>query len=339
MKRGTHIKHVLEFWVLFGINGVMLWFFRGYFYLVIAVAMLLLFLYAMISVHVVKKHVTISVQMPGTTLPKGTKFFVKITIRNQCFLPLVKGKLSLRVGNDFIGEPQELDLILPVNGKGEDSTLLPLSSSYVGKVVVCAERFELEDMLGLHSVVLPLSLEEHIYILPEGMMEEELDLNAYQAGMAEAEESKLKGNDFSDVSEVREYIPGDAMKNIHWKLSAKKDVLMVKERLRMSTGKLLMVVALDVEKPEQLDQTVERVYGLGCQLIRRQVPVTIFWWSGRNNEICQASAESEYEWQEAIIQLFSHGAGNGYVLQHFQRLQPGSGCLLINNEGIFVVEG
>ena len=76
MKRGTHIKHVLEFWVLFGINGVLLWFFRGYFYLVIAVAMLLLFLYAMISVHVVKKHVTISVQMPGTTLPKSTKFFV-----------------------------------------------------------------------------------------------------------------------------------------------------------------------------------------------------------------------------------------------------------------------
>ena len=142
--------------------------------------------------------------------------------------------------------------------------------------MVCAERFELEDMLGLHSVILPLSVEEHIYILPEGTMEAELDLNAYQAGMAEVEESKLKGNDFSDVSEVREYIPGDAMKNIHWKLSAKKDLLMVKERLRMSTGKLLMVVALDAEKPEQLDQTVERVYGLGRQLIRRQVPVTLF---------------------------------------------------------------
>ena len=41
-------------------------------------------------------------------------------------------------------------------------------------------------------------------------------------------ESKKKGYDFSEVTGIREYIPGDKLQNIHWKLSAKKDILMVR---------------------------------------------------------------------------------------------------------------
>lgn len=47
-------------------------------------------------------------------------------------------------------------------------------------------------------------------------------MTAVSQGMNEAEESRKKGHDFSEVVDVREYQPGDKLQNIHWKLSAKK---------------------------------------------------------------------------------------------------------------------
>ncbi len=338
MKLGNYFKHLMEFLILFAINGVMLWFFRGYFNLVIAVAMLLLFLYALISVHIVRHYVSISLQFPGIAMPKNTEFIVKVKVKNRCPLPVLNGRLFLKVGNVFMGEPKDMILTVPVKPLGEEVVSLPIRADYVGTVEVNGWLFAMDDILGMHAVWWKIALQEQIYIMPEGKSEETFDINAYQAGMAEAEESKLKGNDFSDISEVREYVPGDAMKNIHWKLSAKKDLLMVKERLRMSTGKLRIVLEMKPGKPEEMDAVMERLFGLGRQLIQNQIPVTLFWWNGKWNEISEVSAEADYQWQESIIQVFSHGIGEGYVEQQFRQLHPGSGYLLVNEEGIFTIE-
>ena len=57
-------------------------------------------------------------------------------------------------------------------------------------------------------------------------------------GMSESEESQAKGNDFAEITDVREYRPGDRIKDIHWKLSAKKETLMVKERTSVAQSQV-----------------------------------------------------------------------------------------------------
>ena len=37
-----------------------------------------------------------------------------------------------------------------------------------------------------------------------------------------------RGNDPGEVRAIREYVPGDPVRNIHWKLSEKTDKLLVK---------------------------------------------------------------------------------------------------------------
>ncbi len=268
-------------------------------------------------------------------MPKNTEFLAKIRVKNPCPFPVLNARLFLKAGNSFVGELKDVILTVPIKPMGEEVVSLPIRAEYVGNVEIQSQIFGMDDILGLHAVWWKVDLQEQIYIMPEGRTEEVFDINAYQAGMTEVEESKLKGNDFSDVSEVREYIPGDAIKNIHWKLSAKKDLLMVKERLRMSTGKLRIVLDVKPEHPEQMDLVMERLFGLGRELIRYQVPVTLAWWSGKCNGIYEASAESEYEWQDAMIQVFSQRIGTGYVEQQFRQLYPGSGYVLVNEEGIF----
>lgn len=334
MKR---LRYILEYLFLFVANGIMLWFFRGYLNLLIAVAMILLFFYAVFSVHLVKKYVSLEIKAPAEEIPKNTEFFIRIRLGNRCWLPLVTAKVFLRTGNSFLGDLTENILALPLRPGKTVEIQYPLTSAYVGNVEVCCEKIVLYDLLGFHSVTVNIQSAESVYILPAGGSEEEFVLNDYETGMDEVEESKLSGSDFSDVSQVREYVPGDAMKNIHWKLSAKKDILMVKERLHMSSRKLLLVLSLDKEEAEKTDVAVERLFSFGTFCISNRVPVTLFWWSDRYHEIRQETAESGEDWRQLMTRLFHDQAGNGYVEEHFRSGHPGKGYILVKNDAIRAV--
>lgn len=334
MKR---LRYMLEFIFLFVANGIMLWFFRGYLNLLIAVAMILLFFYAFFSVHLVKKYVSLELKAPAEEIPKNTEFFIQIRLGNRCWFPLVTAKVFLWTGNTFVGALAENVLALPLRPGKAVEIQYPLNSAYVGNVEVCSEKIVLYDLLGFHRVTVKKQVAESVYILPAGGSEEEFVLNDYETGMDEVEESMLSGSDFSDVSQVREYIPGDAMKNIHWKLSAKKDILMVKERLHMSSRKLLVVLFLDKEEAEKTDAAVERLFSFGTFCISNRVPVTLFWWSDRYHEIRQETAESGDDWRQMMTRLFHDQAGNGYVEEQFRSGHPGKGYILVKNDEIRAV--
>lgn len=331
MKQG---RNVAEFVMLFVANGVMLWFFRGYFNLLIAVVMILLLLYAIISVHVIKRYISLQIEMPVETFSKNTEFFVRICLNNPCFLPLVTAKVHLRTGNTFLGEMSENILDLPLPPRDQVEVQYPLKSTYVGEIEVWADQIELRDILGFHKVLIPVETGGKVSILPAGNGKKEFVLNDYETGMDEVEESTLSGSDFSDVSQIREYIPGDAIKNIHWKLSAKRETLMVKERFHMSSRKLLIVLSLDRERTEETDRDVELLFSFGLFCLANRIPITIFWWSERFREGREETAESEEDWKRLMGRLFYELAGDGYVEEYFQREHPGKGYVLVKNNDV-----
>ena len=51
----------------------------------------------------------------------------------------------------------------------------------------------------------------------------------YFQGEAEVYDDKTGGAAVSEVFQIRSFQPGDKIQNIHWKLSAKEDELMVRE--------------------------------------------------------------------------------------------------------------
>lgn len=335
MKR---FKYILEYIILFALNGLMLWFFRGYLNLVIAVCMVVFLLYALISVHIVKERLSLHIEVPAEPMVKNTEFLVRLRLENRCILPLVKCHVHLLAGNAFLGDVKEMCVTMPVKPLETTLVELPFQSQFAGNIVITGTRLVLDDLLSFHSVSREISVTDNVYILLVGGDGEEFLLNDYEKGMDEVEESKITGSDFSDVSQVREYIPGDAMKNIHWKLSAKRDVLMVKERLHMSSRKLLLVLALEKANAEKVDETVETLYRFGIFFIGSRVPVTLFWWSDKYREIRQETAESEEEWRQIMIHVFHTQAGDGFVEEHFQRIYPGKGYIRIAQDGVHILE-
>lgn len=328
------IWHIFEFVVLFAVNGVMLWFFGGYLNLLIAVMMILFLLYSLISVHIALPYLSAEVEVPEGYVEKDMPFHVKVRLTNRCILPFVQARIKFRAGNIFLGEMAEHEVSLAVKPLGTTEAVLPMRSEYAGNIEIHAFRLILCDLLFMHPLGREISDTGNIGVLPRPDGEAEYPMNDYSVGMREVSESRMAGSDFSDVSQVREYIPGDAMKDIHWKLSAKKDDLMVKERLRMSSRKIMVVFASGGAEPEEADAAADRLYGLGLFYLKRRVPISLCYYSRRFHEIREDLAESETEWRDVVLRAFYAQAGDDSVEAGFRNINPGQGYLLLDKSGV-----
>lgn len=328
------IWHIFEFLLLFAINGIMLWFFGGYLNLLIAVMMLLLLLYSIISVHVAIPYLSVEILMPTGYVEKNTPFHVKVQLKNRCVLPFVRARIKLLAGNSFYDSLAEQDVTVSVKPFGVTETILPFRSEFAGYIEIQAIRLTLFDFLSVHPVKKDIAADGSIGILPKPDWAEDYPLNDFSVGMKEAVESRMTGSDFSDVSQVREYIPGDSMKDIHWKLSAKRDDLMVKERLRMSSKKMMVVLSLMPGDAGKTDAALDKLYGLGLYYLKNRVPVSICFYSRRFHEIREETAESKDEWRDAVLRILFSQAGDGDVETAFRNLYPEQGYLLFDESGV-----
>ncbi len=152
MARAEGMSVVIEFVFLFGCNGVMLWFFRGYVNLVIAAGMLVFLVYALVSVHIVKRYVTLDLEIPVQYMTKNIPVCVKIKLENRCIFPIVNCRVRLYTGNVFAGQTVQNDLIVPARPLGTTVVDYPLRSSCVGNVEITVDGLILEDVLMFHAV-------------------------------------------------------------------------------------------------------------------------------------------------------------------------------------------
>ena len=143
-----------------------------------------------------------------------------------------------------------------------------------------------------------------IYVVyPAEQQAVKADMSDMSRGMTESEETLKKGHDFSDVSDVREYIPGDKLMSIHWKLSAKRDILMVKDRVSMSDQQMVVLMELS-GSDEIVDEVISLTYGV-CRLFAdEQIYVRLLWWSENRFEFDEHQIVSGESLKGAFSDLY-----------------------------------
>ena len=73
-----------------------------------------------------------------------------------------------------------------------------------------------------------------------------------------------------DWQQIRQFRPGDNLSNIHWKLSAKVDELMIREPMESARGLMLLTMDLCGTAPE-LDLKLGRLLWLSNWLLEQQI--------------------------------------------------------------------
>ena len=82
---------------------------------------------------------------------------------------------------------------------------------------------------------------------------------------------KPKNGGFSENHELRLYAPGDSLRQIHWKLTAKTGKLIIREPMIPDPGKVLVRLELK-GSPQELERLLGRALWLGQRLVQQQIP-------------------------------------------------------------------
>lgn len=122
-------------------------------------------------------------------------------------------------------------------------------------------------------------------------------------GEAEVYDDLRGGYDSSQVFQIRPYVPGDRLQNIHWKLSAKSQELMVREHsLPKGCGIVLLLgtKGLDRQDPVQRDLFLQIAASVSFSLVDVQCPHIVCWYDDATEDLvrmCVDDEEAFYEWQ------------------------------------------
>lgn len=232
----------------------------------------------LVGLFVVHKYATVKIKAPEKSVNRFSIGYLKIILNNPSIFISYDVNVKLDVENTFYKDKRGAILSLPLAARGTFEKHIPVKYSMNGNYKYTIETFTIRDILGFISLKKNADTSTEVQVYPDIEGEVEVDMTDISRGMTESEETVKRGHDFSDVSDVREYIPGDRLNSIHWKLTAKKDILMVKDRVSMSDQQMVILIELG-GSDEVVDEVLSLSYALVKGLARKQTFVRLMWWS------------------------------------------------------------
>lgn len=195
----------------------------------------------------------------------------RIILYHSSFLPLIRPRVRLGWTNQLTGESGESKLTLTARKPAE----LTVPAAHCGRLVCRVEGAVCCDLLGLFPLPVRKGPERAVLILPvhlelEG--KEELAAGENAGTVLRPRPGGGPGEDY----DLREYRVGDPLRSVHWKLSSKKDELVVRETLEPQQAAI--VVTYDHFGPtEDLDRTFAQLWALSRWLLQQDRPHHIQW--------------------------------------------------------------
>jgi uncharacterized protein (DUF58 family) len=155
------------------------------------------------------------------------------------------------------------------------------------------------DLLGL--VRLPVSVKENRFLVvrPNPVTSQQMpDMSRYLSSVTRPK----PGGGYSENHELRLYRPGDNLKQIHWKLSAKTGDLIIREPMETQQNAFILTMELS-GTPESVDSKLSRLLGMSQHLAENDLRHRIFCCTGNGMQIYSiGSPQDALDAIDAILQ-------------------------------------
>ena len=168
------------------------------------------------------KTLTITSLLTDTTVQRGEDVALQIGVKYAGFLPIAPLMAEIAARPD---RPAQTLRLNGLPGK-EQKLTLNFHAAHVGVTSPGVKKIVISDLLGMFTVEkLPQVQGGELIVLP---LPFDVGALTYAAGDSGTESMARASEDVTSPADVRAYQPGDAMKKIHWKLSVRKQELMVR---------------------------------------------------------------------------------------------------------------
>ena len=230
------------------------------------------------------------------TVPKRAAAQAVLKVKNDALLS-AHALFRVRAVNALTREETVTPLYCTVPPKGTEELRFLVESRRCGQITAAVEKAGLLDICGIFAV--PLKTENiaaRTTVLPD-MFAPGIDL-ALASSMPEESDSYApgcRGNDLTEIFQLREYAPGDDLRRIHWKMTAKTDRLIVREASLPLQRSLLVFwdkTAADKLAPDAADALAESVSSV-CQSLSEAGFAYTLGWSGEGQNVLEEAPDTD----------------------------------------------
>ncbi|MBO6109047.1 MAG: DUF58 domain-containing protein [Eubacterium sp.] len=244
---------------------------------------------------------------------KPARASITLTVENKNrILPVTKGVVKVRYENFFSGEKGKMKVRFSVDAgrKRDRRIVVPMLSC--GDLAIRVERVRIYDYLSIFAWTVGKNYPvQHVLILPPTR---DMYLGKdrwYNETEEDSDRFSLykKGDDPSEVFNIREFADGDKIQRIHWKLSSKTGELMVKEGSLPLTRALHIFIDLciadDENRRHNADLLIQGIYSISLYMIEHMIPQHFIWYNRENDIIEERLVEHEEELLWMFQDLFT----------------------------------
>ena len=243
------------------------------------------------------RRIKISFENRITTAGRSAKLPIMVTVSNSSGLPCPNLMIEIEYCNLLDGKKSIMKINTPVFPHETQQMTLTVSGVHCGTVNFRLKRCIISDMLKLFTLKTGTNSTVNaknsctLTILPEHIPLENNIANYSDMGLETDEYSKTqKGDDPSEIFDIRDYIDGDKLNRIHWKLSAKQDKTMVKDYSLPITNSIVLMLEMVRTKNTgdalvQYDTLIETVASISDYLLENAVPHRLVFFDKANEKM------------------------------------------------------
>lgn len=236
-----------------------------------------LILFCILQVWYMQRHFSGKLELTESIITRGEDILLYFCGMNLGKIPISHVEAEIYYEDVYSREKKKEILEGIVDTKGTIKLQLILTPSHCGVVRVRLGKVRVYDYLGIFYKGCKVDTrEKEIFVLPWNdsfKIEEKREIQEYTGN---------SGEDLGEVYEIREFQNGDDIRQIHWKLTAKMDMLLMRDYIA-TTGNEIFIY-LDFTKElyekavrEELDLFYDKASSLSYELLEENISHFIGW--------------------------------------------------------------
>lgn len=259
------------------------------------------------------RQIKFRLHFPLPMAEKGQEIPLQAELDNAGIFPVAKIRICLKYRIAGSRKKKKIHLFAAADARRRTSVECSLLGGESGTCLFDRAALRIYDPLRLLFVTKRISLGERLDIMPK-LCEVNLLISERVrqfVGESERYDRFRSGSDASEIFQIREFQEGDLLKNVHWKLSAKGEELLVRENSRPVAP--AVVVFLDFSgtgrRWNKANQNAFLTLALSISyaMLEQRCPYLAAWYSPKEQDIVRMVVDDEESFYGFVLRALEEG--------------------------------
>ncbi len=240
---------------------------------------------------------------------KPVDLLIKVT--NRSLFPVTHIKLTSKIKNLFLNTEHECKFVINSVPLSTKVFTYRLNSEHIGNIEFSLKKAQFYDFFSMFMLYKNIDISKVVPLYPETVsVKSVVRPNNWFIGEADKFSNAKAGDDPSEVFNIREYIDGDKLNKIHWKLTSKTDTYMVKEYSLPVSDNIFLYLDLKIKDTDNeslnlVDSLIKTYASISLSFAKKGIEHYVGWYNSRRNAFIKTKIKSEADVFITLSRIFN----------------------------------